>query len=64
MRKLTFAGLIVLVGFSLLEAQSAGPQDIVLTGKGWGMEVPHDIASPVVITGNGINYQGRSSKER
>jgi len=56
---LLFVGLIVLVGLSLLEAQTTrNARHVVPTGKGWGMEVPHDIAPPIVITGNGINYHG------
>src|SRR5882757_10981220 len=59
MRKLLFVGLIVLVGLSLLEAQSTrNARHVVPTGKGWGVEVPRDIAPLVVITGNGINYHG------
>jgi len=59
MRKLMFVGLVVLVAFSLLEAQSTrNARHVVPTGKGWGVEVPRDIAPLVVITGNGINYHG------
>jgi hypothetical protein len=59
MRKLMFVVLVVLVGFSLLEAQTTrNARHVVPTGKGWGMEVPRDIAPPIVITGNGIDYHG------
>ena len=48
MRKLMFVVLVVLVGFSLLEAQTTrNARHVVPTGKGWGMEVPRDIAPPI-----------------